>query len=634
MLGYRELITELGRRLGALRRRGEAQRALGLAVLGVCVAAPARAQGSPPAGSEAESGGRLLVTVDAAEAEGAPDGPALLRGDVRVWALDPSAPESSQLVLRADEVQADLGAGWLRVPETLSLWSPRGTLVGHALDWDLGTREFTLHQGRGDVLLSLSRKRSAQPRLYFTGDEIKGLDQREVIEHATLTTCDREHPHYKLVASRVTVDRAAGKAVIRNASLDLYGFRVPLWPRFSTGFGGPKQDQLPLPWPGYSSRGGLSFPFQRTLTGAKSPVEVRGWLRLQQRAKPEPGLTARGTWGDVDYGLDWEMRRHTYSDLTSNNILLGTLPEVTAAGDWASSRPDAPRVTARLGVGRFRELAAGRVATVETDRMDLRGEWQWGEASREALDGWWGGLALRGSAYGDGHSYGVAAVTLGRGLALGSSAHLGLSYIHSLQAGHTPFFFDDTDIAREVRGELQTRVVGDWSVQAEGRYDVALGQLRDYTLRLTRDAHCLTWGLSYELAGRSVYVDLGFNGLNIPLGRYRQQPVVPRPDLPEPPQLVGAPRVLAAAPALSSVERAPRAPRQILEPVQPGPADMRPAAQPSAAPLAAPLEVPCDGAALGPANRPRAPDVPLDKPLVDELPPSLGIAPHMAGLRP
>ena len=629
MPACREWIAELRQRLRALSRRGEAQRALGLAVLGVCVAGPARAQGTPPGPADAESGGRLLLTLDAQEADYAPEGEGLLRGDVQVWALDPLAPESSQLVLRADEVRADLGAGWLRVPDLVQLWSPRGTLVGRALDWDLTANAFSLRDGRGDVVLGGARAAEPATRLYFTGREIGSREQRETIEHGSVTSCDREHPHYRIDASQVVVDRAAGRAVVRGAQLDLYGFRVPLWPRFSVGLGGQGPRQLPIAWPGYSSRGGYSVPFQRTFTGPDSPLEVRGWLRLQQKAKPEPGLAVRRVWGDVEYGLDWELRRRTYTDLTANNILLGTLPELSASGEWAASGPGRPRVTARLGAGQFRELAAGRAGEVEARRLDLRGELFWGQDARDELDGWWAGLSLRGSAYDDGSSYGAAGASVGRGLALGTSTHLALSYAQALQVGRTPFFFDDTDLRRELTCDLVADVGRDWSVRAKGRYDLDRGRLPDYTVGLARHAHCLTWGLSYESAGRSVYFDLGFNGLNIPLGRYEQQPVVPQPDLPEPPDLVGAPLLAGlGAPPEPTAERATSRASDPPTPAQPAaPRIAVVAGGAQATPIPAPREAAPDEYAQTPANRPRAPDVCLEAPLVDELPPSLGITP-------
>jgi hypothetical protein len=100
---------------------------------------------------------------------------------------------------------------------------------------------------------------------------------------------------------------------------------------------------------------------------------------------------------------------------------------------------------------------------------------------------------------------------------LGRAGEGKLSFVRYLCSGKTPFEFDDVDIATECRlnGNIWLKRER-WKIVYDLRYDASLRELRDWSFGLVYRAHCIDWGLCYNLSRRELKLIFDLVGITTP----------------------------------------------------------------------------------------------------------------------
>ncbi|MEN6301367.1 MAG: hypothetical protein ABFD96_01505 [Armatimonadia bacterium] len=434
-----------------------------------------------------------------------------VRGNVHITAQS-DRPGVSTVSLAAEQLEGNLGTGEVIAQQGVRLLSQQVALRGELVKVNFQTDDFILEKGAASVEVESETFPGRVVRGFFFGDKITRQANIVYIINARVTTCDRQNPHYSIGARSLTYDQRTGGLTIHQGRLQLYGLNLRLPGSYtthlaSTGGGGG----MPIPLPGYSSYNGLYLPFQRSLLPEDSDWSLLGTLRVGtkfqlpgslvlQRTEPDEVITAMVTRReDVTWDLDKRSRISRLPELRYWRGFDPTLEGVARlqgsvfAGHVVEHAPDFPRVSAsRLGVSLS-------YSGTPRQRQDHRGPW-W------ATD-------LDQTVYDDGEHLRDLRLEAGYGLQVSDDSRAALWGIHHLTSGSTPFLFDDVFVEDELLGEVSTKLARNWAFDLYGRYDLDDSELRDYSVKLSRRMHCLTWSLKYERAGQTIGIGLDLNGV-------------------------------------------------------------------------------------------------------------------------
>lgn len=348
--------------------------------------------------------------------------------------------------------------------------------------------------------------------LSFAARRANMLGDSVVLEDGKVTTCDKAHPHYKLTVKRIEV--VPGRLVtLDGLSGRIYGLRLPTLPKYRYRLGDGVGEKLPFKVYINSADGVYAgFNYSRPISGStnRRPVMLAGAI----------GLSAKETWrGRLLLLKSWERgearigvaRKDTVSDELAKRLFLDVLPELGIG--WAYKM-------ARHGFSLYGDISAGRyterhVKRVSSPRMNiqlgLRNAIREDEHWRWSFD-----LLLRYAHY-KSDELKLARLKTGVRGRIGHRVDGSIMLVHHIQSGRTPFEFDDVDIGTELRVSGHAWLVRDrWKLIYDLRCDASQWKMRDWSVGLVYRAHCVEWGLVYELARREVRLVVDLVGVTVP----------------------------------------------------------------------------------------------------------------------
>jgi hypothetical protein len=517
------------------------RKALGLALIGVCTAGSqgvSRAQGDERP---------ITISLDAEDIEYSdPDSSALLTGNVRLKATDLPG-KIPEVEMTTDRLEVSLDTGDVRAPVGATFEMPQVWITGQDLHYNIRSQQLGAVDARSRVRVPLGRR---ELTVYGQSDRVEASDEDVQFHKASISTCDREHPHYALRARRVRVKVDTEELFVYGGSIYLYGVEVPLVGKFSTKISrvGADRRLMKIPMLGYSAREGVYIPFEKGFSAPGDPIRATADLKLTQRhliagtllaERSRPGLRAWVT----------AARRVEMEDDITHRLVYDALPEL---GMEVSAQQGASTLSAAFRGGHYRDEDVRTGQRAHEGAATLGLNWDWERQDDLGRPRLWAGAGARGSLYTSGDSYRTVDLRLGAATALWPGARGQLELLHHIIGGQTPFEFDDVDLRTEAAVALQTPLAGPWAVGLTGRYDIDRGSLRDYTVDLQRQAHCLTWHLRYRKVGSRIGIGVDLTDLiDEEPGPFRRSkpgwpagpPVTQLPEVDALPKLVSVPTV-------------------------------------------------------------------------------------------
>jgi len=191
--------------------------------------------------------------------------------------------------LFADQIEGDQRTNVFVASGNVRLYGKDQTIVGDSIEFDFNNKAFVATDADAVVHPSLIGP-SAQADVFLRGGRTYGSQQRVFGEKTSFTTCDKEHPHYEIVADR-TDFRPGRRVILRKVRFKLFGRTVLKVPFLSIPLNQPTYRYLPEV--GYTDQLGY---FIRTRFGLFN----RGQSNLDGRAEyySKQGL---GLGADYDY---------------------------------------------------------------------------------------------------------------------------------------------------------------------------------------------------------------------------------------------------------------------------------------------------------------------------------------------
>ncbi|MGC9317198.1 MAG: hypothetical protein ACP5KN_04085 [Armatimonadota bacterium] len=435
----------------------------------------------------------------------------VLEGNARVHGQ--VAEDASRFVrMTADYVEGDLATGRFELLGNVRIMTPDAALSGEFAVYNAQTSRYALR--RGAVMMPVREVGGEPVYGYAYAGDLKRRGSIIYLTDATLTTCDRVHPHWAARVKRLRYNPETGHMHIERGSLSLYGLDIPLVPELSFNVrGGAEETEGIWPVPGYSSRDGLrlgwTMPFGDPVDYPRGRLKVK----LTQRRAFRAMLLAED---DLDGSTAWlrASRREDVEGDIDRFTTIDRMPELGLDGSWGAS--DDTWVEVALSAGRFHEFDRHEGLPdidVTESRARLEARLVGGREERAERRGDWWWLEGAGSLYGGGEDYSYIGAGVGASATPASWLTGSIEARRYLTHGATPFEFDDIDIKTELNGLADMRLSSLWSAVLEARYDLDRGLMRDWEVELRRRAHCLTWTAGYRDVGNTFSVGLEFNGI-------------------------------------------------------------------------------------------------------------------------
>lgn len=416
------------------------------------------------------------------------------KGNVRVTYSDTT--------LIADEVRGSMTTGEVEAIGNVRFEGPDRSLTGGTFQYNYKTRIGLVEHAAAKV-----------DSIIFHGDSLTSEPERYTIKGSTLTTCDKDPPHYYLSCREVVI-RPGIDLVARHGALHLLGTRLFSIPRFKASLDRSAHDMIRLPTIGAGSRYGMYLGYEFDIS--REPGFIGGLdIRLSTAESLQGGLLIdRVANNPVFVRLT---HKQPYYGGIRDDLLISRLPEVgvrLCAGEAAKRyesgrdpavlsmdafnpleerRPGSPfNVVAEVGAARFLE----RPTDVSTERVDVRAV-AW--LDRMAIDDrteFSPGIAARYSHYGTGQDYASLGLRLAVARRLGAEKYVSLAYIRNSTSGSTPFSFDQVELREELAGKIGFPL-GNSKIELGGRYDLHKGGFFDTEVSVAHRLHCVepkvTW---------------------------------------------------------------------------------------------------------------------------------------------
>ncbi len=395
------------------------------------VPAPALAQGPPPLIVDADQ-----VTYDEAAQK------VEATGNVRL--------QYRGIKLTTDSVLVDLGAEQLAARGHVVLIDTKGReLRGEALIYNFRTDEADMMTVQALI-----------DRVYIRSDRLQTHGDRIVAEKATLTTCNPDHPVYRVTASRIEVT-PGDRIVAREASLWLGGVKLFTVPAYIISLRSPEETARSATVRlGYSNVDGMwidyLYPYRvGTLDGrlyTKYGTETKFIVRTTLEYAPPPYTFAFTVGKNQDQNLNVYDQAELVASLKPRR--LGGLPLTFFSA---------------LSVGWFHEPSTGAQSSrlqatvgLATDRIPL--------SPRTSLGA---SVSYQQAAYGIGGQQGVLRVNTDLRYDLSAQTVVSLSYGLVQVTGASPFMLDSIELSDQINqvgvtithsgirvGRIDTQVVG------------------------------------------------------------------------------------------------------------------------------------------------------------------------------
>ena len=465
--------------------RSRRRKALGLALLGACAA------GSHSAAQTREAPKPIHLSLDADEAAYSDeDQVTSFDGHVRLHATNLGGA-AREVTLEADHLRLNAGTGQVETGPVATIAAPKIRLTGENLQYNLRTQALQATKTRVEIRMPVGTREAA---FYARSDEVRGSQDKIDLRHASITTCNREHPHYAFVVRKVEVKTGTHQLFLRGASLELWGVRIPLVSKYSTDIAQGSSRGGGLHLPGFSGVDGFWVPYIKRFSGPDDPIQTSLLARLNTSSLLSGSFISE--YARPGYRIWGAVARHLeIPDDIHRKLAHDAFPEF--GGEFVR-KADSSTYSVQVTGGYYRDeiLTTGEKSkgVAATARLD----WNLLKQSKTQKHGWWAGAGVRGSLYGSGDSYGAIDLRVGAATPLWPRARAELELRHHFVAGQSPFQFDDVGILSEANLLFKTPITRNYSIEATGRYDIDRGKFRDYTLDLARQMHCVTWHLNYR----------------------------------------------------------------------------------------------------------------------------------------
>ncbi len=329
--------------------------------------------------------------------------------------------------------------------------------------------------------------------IYFKSAKLSFKRNDLLMEDASFTTCDKPHPHYRFSTRRIKIPLAPGKQrlEVRGLSAFLGQFKLLSLPPFNLPLDRSKREGkgfLSMPRIGHSSGSGfflgqsLYFPF----------AEENGRLTLVASSK-------RGILGHLFLPFSDNLslslsRKEEIVGKSVSPLFLSRTPEI----GWDV-------FPFSLSYGRFKEEPGPK----ENYRFNINLSYP---LLRTFSKGKSISLNMKGNAsfYSDDEEY----KAWGGELVFGLDSRISKTKIylgHLSLNGSTPFIFDREEVPSYVgmdwEGERRS-----WKGMVRGIWDIRKGDLYDLQIRVYKKEHCLEPGISWQMKGRRLQLELGLVG--------------------------------------------------------------------------------------------------------------------------
>ncbi|MCS7254342.1 MAG: hypothetical protein RMK18_04600 [Armatimonadota bacterium] len=407
-----------------------------------------------------------------------------------------------ELSLRASQLQYDTKGNRVMAPSGATVMiRDKLVLKGESALYNLDER-------RGVV----TSVKASYGMLSFAARRASIVDDDAVFEDGKLTTCNKAHPHYELAAKRIQIARGE-QVIIDGLSGRLYGFRLPKLPKQRFRFGGGGGDSLPFMLYINSADGVYAgFNYSRQLGGSisRQPTMLSCSMGLSAKEDWRGRLVLMKPWryGEVRLGI---AHKDVISDELTRGLFLNILPEVGVSGTQ-EVKPLRLSIYGDISYGRYTERYVNRVSSRRLNiQLGLRDAARLNEHWRWNFD-----MLLRYSHY-KGDEFKLARLMMGMNGRIGNRVNGSIAFVHHIQSGRTPFEFDDIDIRTECRvGGYAWLVYNRWKLIYDLRYDASQRKMRNWGVGLVYRAHCIEWGIAYDLSRREFRVIVDLVGVTTP----------------------------------------------------------------------------------------------------------------------
>lgn len=475
-------------------------------------------------------------TVEYAGEEGA----VAVRGNVTITVQSdqPGIPTAS---LATEQLEGNLRSGHLIASQGVRLRSQQFALRGERADMNFQTDEFVLDKGAMSVEVESQIYPGRILRGFFFGNELGRKNNVIYVIEGRLTTCDRARPHYAIGTRKLSYDTRTRELTIEDGRLQLFGVTLRLPGRYKTKFGGDGPGGgLPIPMPGYSSYNGLYLPLRYSFSDPEADWQLLGELRVGTALRLPGVLTLAKVDEEADEvfravlsrreEVNWDIERRSR---------ISRLPEISYLRGWNETNAGIPRLNAGLFAGIIHERA-DKLPRTSATRAGATLSYSGTPWQRRDRRGFWWATELDQTFYSTGDRLRDIRLEAGVGGRLGGNTLASIWGVHHITSGASPFLFDDVWVEDEVQGLLSTQLTERWGVDLYGRYDADESELRDYTVKLSRRSHCLTWSLQYSKSSETIGIGLDVNGITGRTPPPETRPLVAPEEVPPLPEMVPA----------------------------------------------------------------------------------------------
>ena len=399
------------------------------------------------------------------------------------------------ILLTADNFQADLKKGDIQAESRVFLSQKKQEIEGEKLIYNLDKEEGVFYGAKTEI-----------DKVFFRGEKIELSKDKTNITEGSFTTCNLPSPHYQIRAKRIIVE--PNKKIVAK-KISFWAGKTHLFslPYLIMPLGEKKREGFKLPLslsPGYDQedkfylQGGFSYSL-----ATNHQARVRLYYPLKKKILAEGGLE-RIT---PSQRLSLIVGRRVVKDINKKNVQVGRFPELTLTGEPYLIPKTSLLVTSQLGGGKFKEDK-----TLKSNRIKLglgieNKPLNFGSSSHLNL-----GAGYQKFWYGTKYQRHIITNSIGLEQRLNPEIKASLNYIRREQKGSSPFRFDQLDLLRELKGEIDIKFKKRWELDVLSRYNLKRDSFYETTFKLGLTLHCIETQLSWKAKEKRAEMGIGLVG--------------------------------------------------------------------------------------------------------------------------
>lgn len=448
-------------------------------------------------------------------------------------------PGMPTVSLAAEQLSGNLNSGTLVASQGVRLRSQQVAVRGESVELNFRRDEFLVRRGALEADVPSEDFPGRVLRGFFFGDEIRRTGSVHYVIHARVTTCNEPHPHYSVGSDRITYDTVTHLLSVQHGTLQLYGLRLHLPGNYSTKLfepEGPPETDWGLP--GYSSSDGLYTALKQPLSSAGADWDINAAVRVGTRLRL-PGAISAVHQTDLDTLQVRATRLEQVTYDLDKSARLSWVPEISYVRHLQRDAGGLSRLDLKAYAGRAHERV-DNTPVVSAARAGLSLEYSPRPWQRRARRGLWWAAGAEQAFYDTGQRRRDLRLELGTGWRFREGFGAAAWAVHHFTDGTTPFRFDEVYVEDELFTAVDARLDRKWSVSGLGHWDLDEGDLRDYSVSVSRRLHCLTWSLKYDFAREELAIGLNLNGLTGGTEPPETAPLLGPDDVPPLPAMVPA----------------------------------------------------------------------------------------------